>query len=89
MPDAWEVTLRMGILGNDVSYLISNREHDTDTCKYPLMQLLDGTSSTEWFGWFSTKTQSSNPRCVFQTDRQVPIQIPIIPVIGSNKNDST
>lgn len=43
----------------------SNRELDTDASKYSLMLLLDGNSSTEGNGGFSTKAQGSHPNGVF------------------------
>ncbi len=62
----------------------SNRELDTAAGKYSLMHLLDRNSSTEGFGGFSTKTQGSHPNGLFQTNRQDPILIPIIPVSGNS-----
>jgi len=61
----------------------SNQGLDTAAGKDPLMHLLDRNSSTEGYGGFSTKTQGSHLQGLFQTARQVPTLIPIIPVIGN------
>ncbi len=61
----------------------SNRGLDSAAGIYPLVHLLDRNTSTGGFGGFSTKTQGSHPKGLFQTNRQVPILIPIIPVIGN------
>ena len=67
----------------------SNRESDTVAGKYSLMHLLDRNYSTEGFGGFSTKTRGSHPNGLFRNDRQVPIPIPIIPVIGTTRGLSS